>query len=144
MKRARVCTLLFVYVLWFATPAACQVYDWKDEQGTVHLTQQIAPQPPAEPPSTEGGDAGHHQSDGSGTSALPLPSPSESDPARDELSRHEARLVALQAHVQLLQASAASRTPDQLRMENLLDDEIRAETSATAELRRKLADGGAP
>ncbi len=146
MERLRVCLLVLSGVLWLRAPADCQAYRWSDDQGTTHMTDQVAPGHTVAPPNLvhEDGLESGGASNAGATSSPPTVVQPDGDPRRAELGRHQSRLSALQAHVQLLHASGTSRTPDQLRMENQLDGEIRTETDAVAELQRRLAGANEP
>ena len=146
MERLHVWLLVLSGVLWLRAPADCEAYRWSDDQGTTHMTDQVAPGRAVAPPSIvheDGLEIGRPSNTGE-TSSPSTPAQPEGDPLRAELSRRQSRLSALQAHAQLLQASGTSRTPDQLRMENQLDGEIRTETDAIAELQRRSAAAAAP
>lgn len=139
-----------VYPFWiilgatlYALPLAAraQWYEWRDADGTRHVTNQF----------TETSDRS------SGPVAMPFGAASQiSAPAtepvpavaaapaldgrEEELRRREVRVGERRAHLELLRRSRATRTADQLELENLLDDEVRAEVAAIGALRRQVAE----
>jgi len=107
--------LLATAMLLLAEPASAQWYEWRDANGTVHVTNQV-PEVVSEAP----------------------PGAAPAEPDRDELLRREARLAERQAHLRLLRRNAPSDAAS-LELENLLADEVRAEAAGIAALR-----GGQP
>jgi hypothetical protein len=131
--------------LWFSSPALSQWYSWRDAGGGLHVTDQFATIPEDARSRAEvvpfGGrvpraDAGSAKPDAGVT-----PPASDTDPVQTEIARREERLAERQAHLQLLRGSTAGHTDEQLRLENLLDEEIRTEAETLAALRRKAAEG---
>lgn len=120
---------------------SAQWYEWRDDRGVVHVTNQPAPrQPPqgetsASAPAAEA--AGAQAVGGVSLSAHPNPA----DAAAEQLRRHEARLADREAYLRLLRAAGVDSAARR-EQENLVVDEARRERAAIDALRAGAgADG---
>ncbi len=128
-----------VAVLCAAVSASAQWYAWTDEGGTLQVTNQLATAPPA----LNGRVAVlpfEEAPDGLASADPAVPGPDRAgDPRAAALRRCKARLAARWAHWRLLRG-LERKTAEQLRVENQLQDEIRAAKAAMQALRAQKGD----
>lgn len=140
--------------------AGAQWHEWRGADGTLHVTNEF-PSPAREPaqeglpqagePAEEGlpqagepSEEGLPQMGGSVAPAAPIVDPTsdpptavgEDDVREQNLQQRLARLSARRAHLELLRRSGSVLTAEQRELENLLADEVLAETAAIAALRQ--------
>lgn len=133
MKHAAALLFVCMVALCAPCPGTAESSSWRDQDGTLHLTDQVAPPAADVPPGGDG--ATPPPADG--------PTSNESASRQTELARREARLAEREAYLELLQATAPLSN-ERLHQENLVVNEIRSERTAIDDLRRSADAAGAP